>query len=147
MLSSSHTIPQKNIAIMGATGSIGDSTLSVVSQHPDLYNVVGVTGFSRLDKLLSICQQFKPTYVCVAKEKETTFAQMLSEANLDCKILIGEQGLAELATLAEVDMVVAAIVGAAGLPSTLAAANAGKTILLANKEALVMAGELMIKAV
>lgn len=147
MLSSNHTIPQKNIAIMGATGSIGDSTLSVVSQHPDLYNVVGVTGFSRLDKLLSICQQFKPNYVCVAKEKETTFAQMLSEANLDCKILIGEQGLAELATLAEVDMVVAAIVGAAGLPSTLAAANAGKTILLANKEALVMAGELMIKAV
>lgn len=147
MLSSNHTIPQKNIAIMGATGSIGDSTLSVVSQHPDLYNVVGVTGFSRLDKLLSICQQFEPTYVCVAKEKETTFAQMLSEANLDCKILIGEQGLAELATLAEVDMVVAAIVGAAGLPSTLAAANAGKTILFANKEALVMAGELMIKAV
>ena len=147
MLSSSHTIPQKNIAIMGATGSIGDSTLSVVSQHPDLYNVVGVTGFSRLDKLLSICQQFKPTYVCVAKEKETAFAQMLSEAHLSCKILIGEQGLAELATLAEVDMVVAAIVGAAGLPSTLAAANAGKTILLANKEALVMAGELMIKAV
>lgn len=147
MLSSSHTIPQKNIAIMGATGSIGDSTLSVVSQHPDLYNVVGVTGFSRLDKLLSICQQFKPTYVCVAKEKETTFAQMLSEAHLSCKILIGEQGLVELATLAEVDMVVAAIVGAAGLPSTLAAANAGKTILLANKEALVMAGELMIKAV
>ncbi|MBW4008473.1 1-deoxy-D-xylulose-5-phosphate reductoisomerase [Moraxella osloensis] len=147
MLSSSHTIPQKNIAIMGATGSIGDSTLSVVSQHPDLYNVVGVTGFSRLDKLLSICQQFEPTYVCVAKEKETTFAQMLSEAHLNCKILIGEQGLVELATLAEVDMVVAAIVGAAGLPSTLAAANAGKTILLANKEALVMAGELMIKAV
>jgi len=147
MLSSSHTIPQKNIAIMGATGSIGDSTLSVVSQHPDLYNVVGVTGFSRLDKLLSICQQFKPTYVCVAKEKETTFAQMLREAHLSCKILIGEQGLVELATLAEVDMVVAAIVGAAGLPSTLAAANAGKTILLANKEALVMAGELMIKAV
>lgn len=147
MLSSTHTIPQKNIAIMGATGSIGDSTLSVVSQHPDLYNVVGVTGFSRLDKLLSICQQFKPTYVCVAKEKETTFAQMLSEAQLSCKILIGEQGLVELATLAEVDMVVAAIVGAAGLPSTLAAANAGKTILLANKEALVMAGELIIKAV
>ncbi|RVU84933.1 1-deoxy-D-xylulose-5-phosphate reductoisomerase [Leucothrix sargassi] len=147
MLSSTHTIPQKNIAIMGATGSIGDSTLSVVSQHPDLYNVVGVTGFSRLDKLLSICQQFKPTYVCVAKEKEAAFAQMLSEAHLSCKILIGEQGLAELATLAEVDMVVAAIVGAAGLPSTLAAANAGKTILLANKEALVMAGELMIKAV
>ena len=147
MLSSSHTIPQKNIAIMGATGSIGDSTLSVVSQHPDLYNVVGVTGFSRLDKLLSICQQFKPSYVCVAKEKETTFAQMLSKAHLSCKILIGEQGLVELATLAEVDMVVAAIVGAAGLPSTLAAANAGKTILLANKEALVMAGELMIKAV
>ncbi len=147
MLSSTHTIPQKNIAIMGTTGSIGDSTLSVVSQHPDLYNVVGVTGFSRLDKLLSICQQFKPTYVCVAKEKETAFAQMLSEAHLSCKILIGEQGLVELATLAEVDMVVAAIVGAAGLPSTLAAANAGKTILLANKEALVMAGELMIKAV
>ena len=87
---------------MGATGSIGDSTLSVVSQHPDLYNVVGVTGFSRLDKLLSICQQFKPTYVCVAKEKETAFAQMLSEAHLSCKILIGEQGWEDTATPATV---------------------------------------------
>ena len=82
------------------------------------------------------------------KKRKQHLRRCSSEAHLSCKILIGEQGLVELATLAEVDMVVAAIVGAAGLPSTLAAANTNKTILLANKEALVvMAGELMIKAV
>lgn len=147
MPSSNQTSTKKNIAIMGATGSIGDSTLSVVQQHPELYNVIGVTGFSRLDKLLTICQQVKPNYVCVPPEKTDEFAKMLAAAQLDCEILVGEAGLIQLATLDEVDMVVAAIVGAAGLPSTLAAAQAGKTILLANKEALVMAGELMIKAV
>lgn len=137
----------KKVAIFGATGSIGDSTLSVISQHPDRYQVIGLTGFSRLDKLLDLCQTFSPKYVCVPEDKAETFADLLKQHHLTCQILAGEQGLIDLATLPEVDTVVAAIVGAAGLPSTLAAAHAGKTILLANKEALVMAGELMMQAV
>lgn len=132
---------------MGATGSIGDSTLSVIRQNADHYNVIGLTGFSRLDKLLELCQEFTPKYVCVPTEKADDFADLLKELPLKCQILTGENGLIELATLDDVDIVVASIVGAAGLPSTLAAAQAGKTILLANKEALVMAGELMIQAV
>ena len=137
----------KRIAVLGATGSIGDSTLSVIAQHPERYQVVAVSGHSRLDKLLAICQQFQPNYVSVPTQQVDTFAKLLADNQLSCQILAGEQGLVELATLPEVDTLVAAIVGAAGLPSTLAAANAGKTILLANKEALVMAGELMISAV
>ena len=138
---------KKNIAIMGATGSIGDSTLSVISANPARYQVIGLTGFSRLDKLLTLCQKFLPNYVCVPANKAAAFDQLLKQHALDCQILVGEDGLNQLATLAEVDIVVAAIVGAAGLPSTLAAAQAGKTVLLANKESLVMAGELMMQAV
>lgn len=137
----------KRIALLGATGSIGDSTLSVIAQHPQAYQVTALSGYSRLDKLLQLCQQFSPTWVNVPLDKVDEFAQQLAAAGLTTQILAGEQGLIEMATLAEVDIVVAAIVGAAGLPSILAAAAAGKTILLANKEALVMAGELMIKAV
>lgn len=137
----------KKIAIFGATGSIGDSTLDVIARHPDRYQVVGLTGFSRLDKLLTLCEQFRPSYVCVPTDKANEFSTLLKTKNLTCEILTGEQGLIELATLSEVDIVVASIVGSAGLASTLASAHAGKTILLANKEALVMAGELMINAV
>lgn len=139
--------PQKKIAILGATGSIGDSTLDVIARHSNRYQVVGLTGFSRLDKLLTLCETFHPQYVCVPTAKANEFASLLKSKHLTCQILLGEQGLIELATLPEVDTVVAAIVGAAGLASTLAAAQAGKTILLANKEALVMAGELMMTAV
>lgn len=137
----------KKIAILGSTGSIGDSTLDVIARHPDRYQVIGLTGFSRLDKLLDLCQQFSPQYVCVPDNQAKPFADLLKQNHLNCQILTGEQGLIDLATLPDVDTVVAAIVGSAGLPSTLAAAQAGKTILLANKEALVMAGELMMQAV
>lgn len=89
---------------------------------------------------MRFCQQFQPNYVSVPTQQVDTFAKLLADNQLSCQILAGEQGLAgAFATLPEVDTLVAAIVGAAGLPSTLAAANAGKTILLANKEALVMA--------
>lgn len=137
----------KRIAVLGATGSIGDSTLSVIEQHPERYEVVAVSGHSRLDKLLQICLQFGPQYVSVPTDKVAEFGALVKANQLTCQILAGEQGLIDIATLSEVDVVVAAIVGAAGLPSTLAAAQASKTILLANKEALVMAGELMINAV
>lgn len=116
---------KKNIAIMGATGSIRDSTLSVISANPARYQVIGLTGFSRLDKLLTLCQKFLPNYVCVPANKAAAFDQLLKQHALDCQILVGEDGLNQLATLAEVDIMVAAIVGAAGLP-TLAAAKREK---------------------
>ena len=112
---------------------------SVVSQHPDLYNVVGVTGFSRLDKLLSICQQFKSQLILCCQRKETAFAQMLSEAHLNCKILIGEQVWLSL-PLAESGH--GGLRLSSVLAATLAAANRNKTILLANKNVKVMAGRL-----
>ncbi len=137
----------KKITLLGATGSIGDSTLDVIARHPDRYQVIALSGHSRLDKLIQLCQRFLPNVVCVPADKADEFAQLLKSQQLTCDIVTGEQGLIDIATLPEVDTVVAAIVGAAGLPATLAAAQAGKTILLANKEALVMAGELMMDAV
>ncbi|MFW2176232.1 MULTISPECIES: 1-deoxy-D-xylulose-5-phosphate reductoisomerase [unclassified Moraxella] len=137
----------KNIALLGATGSIGDSTLSVIAQNADQYHITGVSGYSRLDKLLAICEQFRPNYVCLPTDKADEFRKLLTDHQLTCQILTGEQGLSELATLPQVDIVVASIVGSAGLPSTLSAVQAGKTVLLANKEALVMAGELMMEEV
>lgn len=139
----SHT-PKKRIAIFGATGSIGDSTLDVIARHTDHYQVLALTGFSRLDKLLDLCQKFQPKFVGVPDDKAEIFAGLLKKADLDCEIFAGKQGLMDLAKLPEVDIVVSAIVGSAGLPSTLSAVQAGKTVLLANKEALVMAGDLMI---
>ncbi|ELA08564.1 1-deoxy-D-xylulose 5-phosphate reductoisomerase [Moraxella macacae 0408225] len=136
---------KKRIAILGATGSIGDSALSVIAKHPDRYQVVGLSGFSRLEKLLKLCQTFLPKYVCIPSDKVDRFQDLLHQANLTCEILSGSQGLDALASLDDVDMVVASIVGSAGLSSTLSAVKAGKTVLLANKEALVMAGELMIQ--
>lgn len=135
---------KKRIAIFGATGSIGDSTLDVIARHTDRYQVVGLTGFSRLEKLLNLCQIFQPTFVCVPDDKADEFEQLLRQNALNCQILSGKQGLIDLAKLPDVDIVVSAIVGSAGLPSTLSAVQAGKTVLLANKEALVMAGDLMI---
>ncbi len=143
----SSTTPLKRIALLGATGSIGDSTLSVIAQHPNRYQVVGVSGYSRLDKLLEICKKFRPTWVCVPAQSASTFQQQLKNSQLNCQILIGQTGLIELASMPEVDIVVAGIVGSAGLASTLQATQAGKTILLANKEALVMAGTLMMQTV
>lgn len=137
---------KKQVAILGATGSIGDSTLAVIAANPERYDVVGLSGHSRLDKLLDLCRKFSPRYVCVPDTAATDFAQQLQAAGLRVEVLAGDAGLIELASHDTVDTVVAAIVGAAGLPSTLAAANHGKTILLANKEALVMAGALMIRA-
>lgn len=138
---------KKRIAILGATGSIGDSTLSVIAKHPERYQVVGLSGFSRLQKLLQLCQKFQPKFVSVSSDKVDEFQSLLKNANLDCEILSGSHGLDRLASLDDVDVVVASIVGSAGLSSTLSAVKAGKTVLLANKEALVMAGELMMQEV
>lgn len=135
------------VAVLGATGSIGDSTLAILAAHPEAYDVFALSGYHQLDKLLELCQKFIPERVCVPEASVDEFAKLLSDNHLNIDIVSGQQGLIDIATDRQTDVVVAAIVGAAGLPSTLAAAKAGKRILLANKEALVMAGQLMIDAV
>ncbi|TXD98256.1 1-deoxy-D-xylulose-5-phosphate reductoisomerase [Psychrobacter frigidicola] len=137
----------QRIAVLGATGSIGDSALAILADYPHEYEVYALSGHQRLDKLLALCQQFIPKRVCVPTAVVDEFAQRLKAAALDIDVVGGDAGLNDIATDNQVDTVVAAIVGAAGLPSTLAAARAGKRILLANKEALVMAGQVMIAAV
>ena len=137
----------QRIAVLGATGSIGDSTLAILATHLKEYQVYALSGHQRLDKLLKLCQQFEPKRVAVPTAAVDDFAAQLKQAGLIVDVVGGAEGLIDIATDSQVDTVVAAIVGAAGLPSTLAAARAGKRILLANKEALVMAGEVMIKAV
>lgn len=137
----------QRIAVLGATGSIGDSTLAILAAQPQYYDVYALSGYHRLDKLLALCQQFAPKRVCVPTAAVDDFAKRLSSAGLDIEVVGGDAGLVDIAIDSQTDTVVAAIVGAAGLPSTLAAARAGKRILLANKEALVMAGQVMINAV
>ena len=137
---------RQRIAVLGATGSIGDSTLAILQAHPQDYEVYALSGHQRLDKLLALCQQFKPRRVGVPNAEVDSFAQRLKDVGLTIDVVGGSQGLIDIATDTQTDTVVAAIVGAAGLPSTLAAARAGKRILLANKEALVMAGQVMIEA-
>ena len=137
----------QRIAVLGATGSIGDSTLAILAAQPQNYDVYALSGYHRLDKLFALCQQFLPKRVSVPTSAVDDFAQRLSAAGLNIDVVGGASGLVDIATDPQTDTVVAAIVGAAGLPSTLAAARAGKRILLANKEALVMAGKVMINAV
>lgn len=137
----------QRIAVLGATGSIGDSTLAILAAQPQHYEVYALSGHHRLDKLFTLCQQFLPKRVSVPLTAVDDFANRLSMAGLNIDVVGGQEGLVDIAKDSQTDTVVAAIVGAAGLPSTLAAARAGKRILLANKEALVMAGQLMIDAV
>lgn len=137
----------QRIAVLGATGSIGDSTLAILAAQPQHYDVYALSGYHRLEKLLTLCQQFSPKRVGVPTAAVDDFAQRLKAAGLDIEVVGGDAGLVDIATDSQTDTVVAAIVGAAGLSSTLAAARAGKRILLANKEALVMAGQVMINAV
>ena len=137
----------QRIAVLGATGSIGDSTLAILAAQPQYYEVYALSGYHRLDKLFALCQQFLPKRVSVPTAAVDDFAKKLKAAGIDSDVVGGEEGLVDIATDSQTDTVVAAIVGAAGLPSTLAAARAGKRILLANKEALVMAGQVMINAV
>ncbi|MGY4490250.1 1-deoxy-D-xylulose-5-phosphate reductoisomerase [Pseudomonas sp. TE3610] len=136
------------ITVLGATGSIGLSTLDVVARHPDRYQVFALSGFSRLDELLALCVKHRPQ--CAVVPDETGARRLeagLRAAGLSTQVLIGEEGLCQVAADPCVDAVMAAIVGAAGLRPTLAAVEAGKKVLLANKEALVMSGDLFMQAV
>lgn len=135
------------VSILGATGSIGQSTLKVLEQHPDQYSVFAVSAYSRLDELLFICKKFHPKIVVVPTEKASELHQLFKNENLNkIEILTDESGLITIAEHADVDIVMAAIVGAAGLLPTLAAVKAGKRVLLANKESLVMSGDIMMQA-
>ena len=127
------------IAITGATGSIGDSTLDIVRQHRDDYDLVALTGHSNSDKLIRLAQEFKPQCVVVSDDSQyTAVNQALSGSGVE--VLTGAEGLQTVVEHSSVDVVVAGIVGSAGMPSVMAAVQAGKTLLLANKESLVMAG-------
>jgi len=139
----------KGICILGATGSIGVSTLDVVKRHSDLYRVVALTANTNIDALYEQCLEFKPEYAVVVNEqKGVEFKAKLAGTTIaDMTVLIGAEALVTVATLGHVDSVMAAIVGAAGLLSALAAAQAGKTVLLANKESLVMSGDIFMQAV
>jgi len=138
----------QNIAILGATGSIGASTLDVIARHPSRFRVAALTANRKVDELAELCRRHRPAYVCVADaSRAPRLRERLGAAGAGCKVLAGEEGLIETASLPEVDCVMAAIVGAAGLRATLAAARAGKKLLLANKEALVVAGPVFMETV
>jgi 1-deoxy-D-xylulose-5-phosphate reductoisomerase len=138
----------KKITVLGATGSIGVSTLDVIARHPDRYEVVALTGNSRVDVLHEQCLRHHPRYAVVGQQQDVAgLTERLRSAGLATEVFAGPAALERVAALPEVDAVMAAIVGAAGLQPTLAAVRAGKQVLLANKEVLVMAGALFMAEV
>ncbi|MFZ9321037.1 MAG: 1-deoxy-D-xylulose-5-phosphate reductoisomerase [Hylemonella sp.] len=139
---------KQRVTILGATGSIGRNTLDVIARHPDRFEVFALTASTQVDLLISQCKQFLPRFaVMVDPGRARTLAACLAELNLPTQVLAGAQALDEVAAHEDVDVVMAAIVGAAGLAPCLAAAHSGKRLLLANKEALVVGGELFLQAV
>lgn len=136
------------ITILGSTGSIGKSTLDVISRHPDLYQVRALTANKNVDEIESQCKIHHPEYAVMCDINAANELQLRFERlGMETKVLSGVDGLSQVASLEDVETVVAGIVGAAGLVPTLSAVNAGKRVLLANKEALVMSGQLFIDAV
>ena len=139
----------KGLCILGSTGSIGVSTLDVVARHPDRYRIVALTANGNIDRLFEQCRDHRPRYAVASRtEAAAELRERLATAALEgIEVLSGPKALEQVASLPEVDSVMAAIVGAAGLLPTLAAARAGKEVLLANKEALVMSGPLFMAEV
>ena len=138
----------QTITILGATGSIGVSTLDVIARHADKYSVFALTAHSQITALAVQCRQFNPKYAVVSDAATAASLQaLLAESGCATEVLWGVEALCQVASDGGVDTVMAAIVGAAGLVPTLAAVQAGKKVLLANKEALVMAGGLFMQAV
>ncbi len=139
---------KQRICILGSTGSVGTSTLDVLSRHPDQFEVFALTAHSRVDDLLAQCLAWKPRFAALPTVELAHALQVkLRAAGSRTEVLADTEALCDLAAHADVDMVMASIVGAAGLPSCLAAAHAGKRLLLANKEALVVGGALFMQAV
>ena len=138
----------RNVTILGSTGSIGVSTLDVIARHPDRFRVFALSAASRVEELAKQCEQFHPRFAAIPDERSAeALRARLKTAGCDTEVLAGANALCDIAAHADVEVVMAAIVGAACLPSSLAAARAGKTVLLANKEALVMAGRIFMNAV
>ncbi|MCW8942733.1 MAG: 1-deoxy-D-xylulose-5-phosphate reductoisomerase [Gammaproteobacteria bacterium] len=140
---SQHTVLQ--VTLLGATGSIGASTLDVIARHPDRYEIYAITANTSVDVMNELCQQWMPRYAVMNDAGSASeLSEKLQANNIATVVLSGEAGLLQVVEDTAVDCVVAAIVGAAGLVPTLAAAAAGKRVLLANKEALVMSGKLFM---
>lgn len=138
----------RRITILGSTGSVGVNTLDVVALHPGRFEIVALTARNQTQLLFEQCLKFRPRFAVVLESSSAEdLRRRLRQAGLDCEVLCGLEALETVAALPEVDTVMAAIVGIAGLRSTLAAARAGKRVLLANKESLVTAGPLMMEAV
>ena len=141
-----HTMTQQVLTILGSTGSIGESTLDVVSRHPEKFRVFALAGHRQVDKLAAQCKQFRPEYAVVGDAGHAAeLEKKLKQESIDTQVLYGAQALIDVASADEVSGVMCAIVGAAGLPSALAAAQKGKTIYLANKETLVVSGALFME--
>ena len=141
-----HTMTQQVLTILGSTGSIGESTLDVVSLHPEKFRVFALAGHRQVDKLAAQCKQFRPGYAVVGDAGHAAeLEKKLKQEGISTQVLYGSQALIDVASADEVSGVMCAIVGAAGLPSALAAAQKGKTIYLANKETLVVSGALFME--
>ena len=139
---------QQSVTVLGSTGSIGTNTLDVIARHPDRYRVFALTAATQVETMLAQCQAFAPTYAVMASEPHARqLAERVKALGLPVQVLAGEQALCDVSADPVVDAVMAAIVGAAGLAPSLAAARAGKKLLLANKEALVVGGDLFMQAV
>ena len=136
------------VTILGSTGSIGVNTLDVITRHPERYSVFALTAATQVDAILAQCQRFAPRYAVMASpEHARELSRRVKELGLSVKVLAGAEALCDVCSDPGVDMVMAAIVGAAGLAPSLAAARAGKKLLLANKEALVVGGDLFMQTV
>ena len=136
------------LTVLGATGTIGVNTLDVVARHPERFSIFALTGATQIDRMVEQCRVHRPRFAVMrTAEAAAAVRARLAEARIAVEVLAGEHALIEVATASEVDTVMAAIVGAAGLPATIAAARAGKRILLANKETLVVSGQVFMDTV
>ncbi|AVQ80644.1 MULTISPECIES: 1-deoxy-D-xylulose-5-phosphate reductoisomerase [unclassified Variovorax] len=140
--------PKQRVTVLGSTGSVGVSTLDVISRHPERFEVFALSAATKVDELLAQCAQFSPRFAVMASAPHAALlAEKIKQNNLKTVVLTDIDALEKIASHEEVDAVMAAIVGAAGLGPCLAAARAGKRLLLANKEALVVGGELFMRTV
>ena len=139
---------KQRVAVLGSTGSIGTNTLDVLARHPDRFEVVALTAATQVDLMLAQCERFRPRVAAMASEPHAQeLAQKIKKKGLPTQVESAQAAIEDIASSDEVDAVMAAIVGAAGLASCLAAARAGKRLLLANKEALVVGGDVFLRAV
>ncbi|MFM2262470.1 MAG: 1-deoxy-D-xylulose 5-phosphate reductoisomerase, partial [Pseudomonadota bacterium] len=147
-VAASESLKVQNLTVLGSTGSIGTNTLDVVSRHPERYRVFALTGASQVRLLFEQCVRLRPVFAVMAQaDAGRELQSLLAAHDLPTQVLCGAQALCEVASHPEVDLVMGAIVGAAGLAPCLAAARSGKKLLLANKEALVVGGEMFMSAV